>query len=120
MTQQPPHTPGFTAGQTADDMWEKGRKLYTQEARFHAIIQSVVNQALLAHGRIDPERADLGAYEVALKACSVLLVRIYEDDAELTFWKGQADRLLEMAQEAMLVSPKPMFFALNSDGGSAA
>lgn len=56
---------------------------YRNEARFHAVAQSIVARSVADYGEIDPERTRQAAHEIALQATVLLLQTIYEDDAEL-------------------------------------
>lgn len=85
-----------------------------RERRFAALVHSVVSQAVHKHGRIAPDDADRGAYDLATEVAAILLQTIYENDAELKAQKALADEYRKIAEDALDLSPMPLFI-LNRD-----
>lgn len=96
---------------------QKAIEAYQNEARFRAIATACVAHAMNERGRVDPERADEDAYDIAILATATLLQRIYEDDAELRALRAHNEHLKKLVEKlnltafpSMLVSaefPKP-------------
>ena len=83
---------------------------YRKDARFHAIALSCVAAALRDHGRVDPERADRAAHDIALAAVVLLLQRVYTEDAELAAMRIERDYYKKLAMEGLLSRPIGMSF----------
>jgi len=89
------------------------QKRYREDARFRALCQSAVNEAINEHGRIDPDRADEGAYYIALRACTVALHRAFEENAEL---KAAQEELKAYKEAYSGLSQRVSFTPLFVDG----
>lgn len=76
-----------------------------REHRFRMLCMSAVHRAMSEHGRIDPERADQEAHDVAMAATMLLLKQIYESDAELAALRIERDHYRDSALNFMKLSP---------------
>lgn len=81
---------------------------YQRDMRFRALVDTAVHQAVTKHGRIDPDRPEQAAHDIARDAVAFALTSAFEDDAELNFTR----QLLEKMRENMLtlasLTPQPM------------
>lgn len=86
---------------------KKAAHQFRNDPRFRALVDSTVHEAFTEHGRIDPERPERGAHEIATWAAALLLARIYEQDAELRAMREERDRFRTLAENAFLAAPRP-------------
>lgn len=87
---------------------KKAAHQFRNDARFRALVDSTVHEAFTEHGRIDPERAERDAHEIATWAAALLLARIYEQDAELRATREERDNYRALAENAFASTPSPM------------
>lgn len=66
-------------------------KAYRSDPRFRAFCQSAVSAAMQDHGRIDPNKIERDAHDIALVAAVLVFVRIYHRDAEIKALKAEVD-----------------------------
>ena len=85
---------------TAMQLWER-------DNRFRMIVQSSVVAAMDKHGRVDPERADREAHDIALEAGILIATQILEGDAELKAARMERDHYKALAERAIRLSPSP-------------
>lgn len=97
---------------------ERSRRSYERDMRFNQMAQSCVAQALDVRGRVDPERADGDAYEIALLAVATLLQRIYEEDAELNALRAERDHYKKLALKTAHLIPARPLVVLKPDSAS--
>ena len=81
------------------------RKRYKIDLRFRSMVQSVVGQTRKELGRINPDRAERDATELALQSCALLIETIFQNDAELNALRHQVDAFRKMAEDALRLSP---------------
>lgn len=93
-----------------EDSTKRAIDSYEKDARFRATARSAVARAMQDHGPIDPERADQGAYDIALQATVFLLQHIYENDAELVALRYERDRYKELALSAAQTRLSPLVY----------
>lgn len=82
---------------------------YREDARFNAIVQSIVSRVMKERGPVDPERADRDAYEIAIRVAAMVLETIFQEDAELNAQRELAERYKKIAEDALMFAPPPMF-----------
>lgn len=103
-----------TAMQVYDDQIQerskRSHRAYQHDVIFHQHVQQVVAFAMQKHGPIDPEEAELAAYEIAMEVAALLLKTVYEEDSEVRMLAAERDRFRKLAEEALAVRPPPMYF----------
>lgn len=91
-----------------DALKERAIDAYRKDRRFHATAQSIVAHVMREHGRVDPERADREASDIALDACALLLKTIYENDEEISRLVQERDIYKGFAEQSAGITPMPM------------
>jgi hypothetical protein len=72
-------------------------KLYRADRRFRVIVDSIVARTMHEHGRVDPDRADAEAHDIARKVAALLLTAIYDGDGEIAQLRLERDHWQERA-----------------------
>lgn len=82
---------------------------YSTDRRFRAVAQSIVSRVMIEHGRVDSERADRDASDIAIKVAVPLLETVFEEDAELNAMRHERDTYRKLAEDALRIAPMPSF-----------
>jgi hypothetical protein len=82
------------------------RELYERDVRVRALVQSCAAFAQQEFGRVDPEKADRDANEIATRACMLLAGRIYTEDAEIVALRYERDQYRKLAEDTLLGLPR--------------
>lgn len=98
---------------------EQAIRRFRNEARFKAVCHSVVARAMQHHGRIDPQRADLDASDVALTAVALLYETFLQDDQELRALREERDHYRRAYEACVPLSSSPQFLRLPTDGAKS-
>lgn len=83
----------------------RSRERYRRDARFHALATSIVARVMNDHGRVDPERADQEAADIATRVAALVLETVFTEDAELNVQREIAERYCKLAEDALACSP---------------
>lgn len=84
-------------------------EMMKKDHRFRMMVDSTVAQAMRDHGQVDPDRADQGAFDIAVAATALLLARIYTEDAEINALRIERDAYRKRAEEALNFGMPRMF-----------
>ena len=92
---------------------------YRKSARFHDVCRSIVAQEMCEASRAlddverDPYRVREVCDRIAIGVAARVLQTVYENDAEVKFWKDHAERVVANAVELSYLSlkPPPIFLA---------
>jgi len=79
---------------------------------FRRIVEYSVSEAMHEYGRIDPERAEQAAYEIAMKSVQIAVARMIEGGDGLAALITERDAYRKMAETALAyVSPVQFILA---------
>jgi hypothetical protein len=89
---------------------------YRKSARFSMVCQSIVSEVMTLATRAlddiereDPWRAREVCDRIATDVAARVLQTIYENDAEIAYWKAQYERLVDQSVEMLSLMPaRPM------------
>jgi hypothetical protein len=88
------------------DGMKTATQMMTEDWLFRRIVQASVSEAMHKHGRIDPERAEEAAYEIAMKSVQIAVARMIEGGDGLAALIIERDAYRKMAETALAyVSP---------------
>jgi hypothetical protein len=79
--------------------------LMRRDHRFRVIVDSIVARTMQEHGRVNPDRADGEAHDIARKVAALLLTAIYDGDAELAALRIERDGYKEQLEIALRTMP---------------
>lgn len=91
---------------------------YRNQARFQMVCQSILARVLnenkdrLRSLEENPHDVCETVHDIALSVAALVLQTVYENDAELRYWKEIAEKLVDLHHEVAMLSSSPMFIPL--------
>jgi len=82
---------------------------YQRNIGFRNRVEAVVAKAMQDHGPVNPDKADRDAYRIAVDVAANLLQMIYEEDAEISRLKQEAERYRKVAERSLQFASIPPF-----------
>lgn len=98
---------------------KRAAEMYELDPRFRALTQSCVAMARGEQGPVDHERPEQDAYEIAVRACMLLLARVYTEDAELVAIRAERDHYRRLAEKSLMLRPMPQIILKEQASQSA-
>ncbi len=88
------------------DGMKTATRMMRDDNLFRRIVQASVSEAMSEHGRIDPERPEEAAYEIAVKSVQIAVARMVKGGDGLAALVAERDAYRKMAETALAyVSP---------------
>lgn len=81
-----------------------GAAMMRSDHRFRQLVDSTVASVMQANQLVDPERADEEAHDRAREATTLLLARIYTEDAEIMTLRMERDHYRKLAEKSLFMA----------------